>query len=311
MRKSALESPVWSGCQQTVGLVRSAGSSSGSMGCCPVSPCITFNQERRLAFELQRGRLVARDWVERQGFGFAPASAPSLRRPSASTRPCTLSHGLCSHPCGAALANPTGSRNYASACLGRTGYDTHTLSVRSVTLDTLKARTHTHRRRRPANAGQRYPAEILTPDEVRGLIKACSNRALTGIRNRALLVLLYRAGCRISEALRLLPKDLDRANGTASVLRGKGGTRRTIGRSCGSSWEALASEPLGLGGLKSLRVSHRVVFPVAGRERESPLYRGLDRDFGRFERWRRDFVAVGACAAWGGRCSTRMPRTAG
>src|SRR5438552_869011 len=28
-------------------------------------------------------------------------------------------------------------------------------------------------RRPPANAGQRYPAEILTPDEVRALIKAC------------------------------------------------------------------------------------------------------------------------------------------
>src|SRR4029450_577709 len=82
---------------------------------------------------------------------------------------------------------------------------------------------------RPANKGLRYPAEILTADEVRALIKACSNRAPTGIRNRALLVLLYRAGCRISEALRLLPKDLDRANGTATVLRGKGGTRRTIG----------------------------------------------------------------------------------
>ena len=85
------------------------------------------------------------------------------------------------------------------------------------------------RRRWPANKGQRYPAEILTADEVRALIRACSNRAPTGIRNRALLVLLYRAGCRISEALRLLPKDLDRAAGTATVLRGKGGTRRTIG----------------------------------------------------------------------------------
>jgi site-specific recombinase XerD len=85
------------------------------------------------------------------------------------------------------------------------------------------------RRRRPANKGQRYPAEILTADEVRSLITACSNRAPTGIRNRALLVLLYRAGCRISEALRLRPKDLDRAAGTVTVLRGKGGTRRTIG----------------------------------------------------------------------------------
>src|SRR5436309_9519667 len=84
-------------------------------------------------------------------------------------------------------------------------------------------------RRRPANAGQRYPAEILTPDEVRALIKACSNRAPTGIRNRALLVLLYRGGLRITEALRLHPKDLDRAAGTVTVLRGKGGKRRTIG----------------------------------------------------------------------------------
>jgi site-specific recombinase XerD len=64
---------------------------------------------------------------------------------------------------------------------------------------------------------------------VRALITACSNRAPTGIRNRALLVLLYRAGCGISEASRLLPKDLDRTNGTATVLRGKGGKRRTIG----------------------------------------------------------------------------------
>ena len=84
-------------------------------------------------------------------------------------------------------------------------------------------------RQRPANADQRYPAEILTPDEVRALIKACSNRAPTGIRNRALLVLLYRGGLRIAEALGLHPKDLDRAAGTVTVLRGKGGQRRTVG----------------------------------------------------------------------------------
>jgi len=67
------------------------------------------------------------------------------------------------------------------------------------------------------------------PDEVRALIKACSNRAPTGIRNRALLVLLYRGGLRVSEALRLYPKDLDRDAGTVTVLVGKGGKRRTIG----------------------------------------------------------------------------------
>lgn len=83
--------------------------------------------------------------------------------------------------------------------------------------------------RRPANAGKSYPVEVLTPDEVRVLIKACSNRAPTGVRNRALLVVLYRAGLRVSEALQLAPKDVDRALGTVTVLRGKGGKRRTVG----------------------------------------------------------------------------------
>jgi site-specific recombinase XerD len=83
--------------------------------------------------------------------------------------------------------------------------------------------------RHPANAGNTYPAEILTPEEVRALITMCSNRAPTGIRNRALIVVLYRGGVRISEALTLFPKDLDRMAGTVTVLHGKGGKRRTIG----------------------------------------------------------------------------------
>jgi site-specific recombinase XerD len=82
---------------------------------------------------------------------------------------------------------------------------------------------------RPANAGKRYPAEILTADEVRALIAVCSKRAPTGIRNRALLVLLYRGGLRISEALALKPKDVDAASGTITVLHGKGDRRRTVG----------------------------------------------------------------------------------
>ena len=69
---------------------------------------------------------------------------------------------------------------------------------------------------------------------MRALIKACSNRAPTDIRNRALLVALYRGGLRVSEALGLHPKDLDRAAGTVTVLRGKGGKRRTIGLDAGA-----------------------------------------------------------------------------
>ncbi len=61
--------------------------------------------------------------------------------------------------------------------------------------------------REPANKGKKYPPEVLTPDEVRGLIEACSSRAPTGIRNRALIVVMYRGGLRVGETLALRPKE--------------------------------------------------------------------------------------------------------
>jgi site-specific recombinase XerD len=85
------------------------------------------------------------------------------------------------------------------------------------------------RRFAPANKGKTYPPEILSEDEVRQLVRACSNRAPTGIRNRALLTLLYRTGLRISEALGLYPKDLDPAEGRVVVRHGKGDKARVVG----------------------------------------------------------------------------------
>lgn len=49
--------------------------------------------------------------------------------------------------------------------------------------------------------GETLPAELLTPAEVAAIIGGCSTVSRTGIRNRALLTLLYRSGIRISEAL--------------------------------------------------------------------------------------------------------------
>jgi site-specific recombinase XerD len=86
-----------------------------------------------------------------------------------------------------------------------------------------------HRGRVPANKGRKFPAEVLTPDEVKALLRACSSRAPTGIRNRALIAVLYRGGLRLGEALALMPKDLDPAQGTITVLHGKGDRRRTVG----------------------------------------------------------------------------------
>jgi site-specific recombinase XerD len=50
-----------------------------------------------------------------------------------------------------------------------------------------------------------------------------------GHRLRALIVLLWRAGLRISEALALQESDLDRERGAVLVRHGKGGKRREVG----------------------------------------------------------------------------------
>ena len=67
---------------------------------------------------------------------------------------------------------------------------------------------------------------------------ACSTRAPTGLRNRALIALLYRGLLRIDEALGLKPKDLNRAAGTVRVLHGKGNKARTVGLDDGA-WAVL------------------------------------------------------------------------
>src|SRR4051812_35585886 len=84
------------------------------------------------------------------------------------------------------------------------------------------------------NKGKKFPAEPLTADEAKRLINACSRQAPSGIRNRALLTALYRAGLRVSEALGLMPKDCNIEAGTLRVLKGKGRTARTVGLDSGA-----------------------------------------------------------------------------
>lgn len=77
--------------------------------------------------------------------------------------------------------------------------------------------------------GRSFPVEILTPDEIQRLIRAASGRAPTGVRNRALIAVLYRSGLRVSEALALYPKDVNEHRGAINILRGKGGGQRIAG----------------------------------------------------------------------------------
>jgi site-specific recombinase XerD len=81
----------------------------------------------------------------------------------------------------------------------------------------------------PANKDRRYRAEVLSRAEAGALIAACSAASMTGIRNRALITVLYRGGLRISEALALRPADVDPERGTVRVMDGKGHKPHTVG----------------------------------------------------------------------------------
>lgn len=50
-----------------------------------------------------------------------------------------------------------------------------------------------------------------------------------GLRLRALIIVLWRAGLRISEALALAETDLDPVRGAILLRQGKGGKRREVG----------------------------------------------------------------------------------
>jgi site-specific recombinase XerD len=85
-----------------------------------------------------------------------------------------------------------------------------------------------HRGRPPRNKGEQYPADPPTVEEIVTVMRTVGDRS-NGHRLRALIVLLWRAGLRISEALALQESDLDQSRGAVLVRRGKGGKRREVG----------------------------------------------------------------------------------
>ncbi len=94
-----------------------------------------------------------------------------------------------------------------------------------------------HAGRPPRNKGQRYPADPPTVAEIVTVMGAAGDGA-HGRRLRALIVVLWRAGLRIHEALALTQSDLDARRGPLLVRRGKGGRRREVGMD-DWAWEEL------------------------------------------------------------------------
>ncbi len=85
-----------------------------------------------------------------------------------------------------------------------------------------------HQGRPPRNKGLRYPPDPPTVEGIIAVMRAAGDRP-DGLRLRGVIVVLWRAGLRISEALALAESDLDRTRGAVLVRRGKGGKRREVG----------------------------------------------------------------------------------
>jgi site-specific recombinase XerD len=94
-----------------------------------------------------------------------------------------------------------------------------------------------HTGRVPRNKGQRYPADPPTVEEIVAVMRQTTDDR-HGYRVRAMIVVLWRAGLRVQEALALIESDLDDRRGSLLVRHGKGGRRREIGMDAWG-WEQL------------------------------------------------------------------------
>jgi integrase len=80
----------------------------------------------------------------------------------------------------------------------------------------------------PGNKGLRYPADPPKVEEIIAVMRA-AGESPHGQRLPGLIVILWRAGLRVQEALALTEADLDQRRGSPLGRRGKGGRRREVG----------------------------------------------------------------------------------
>jgi site-specific recombinase XerD len=96
-----------------------------------------------------------------------------------------------------------------------------------------------HTGRAPGNKGQRYAADPPTVDEIIAVMRHARD-VRYGNRLNGLIVVLWRAGLRINEALSLTETDLDERRGSILVRHGKNDRRREVGM---DAWGWTALQP--------------------------------------------------------------------
>jgi integrase len=85
-----------------------------------------------------------------------------------------------------------------------------------------------HARRPPRNKDFRYPPDPPRVEEIVAVMRQ-AGESDHGLRLRALIVVLWRAGLRIGEAMALTEPDLEPGRGSLLIRQGKGGKRREVG----------------------------------------------------------------------------------
>jgi integrase/recombinase XerD len=118
--------------------------------------------------------------------------------------------------------------------------------------------------------GRKNP-EILEPSEAAALVGACRKRSKTGRRNRAILLLMLRAGLRVSEVCNAKRENV-REDGWLEIKQGKGKKDRAVQLQDQETLDALASwlavapeSPYLVSTLKGGRVSRDYVWRMSKR----------------------------------------------
>lgn len=133
----------------------------------------------------------------------------------------------------------------------------------------------------PPNYGRTFPAEVLERPELDRLLEAAENNGycpIVGQRNRTLLIVLWRSGLRLAEALDLEIRDLDLQRGRLTVREGKGKKRRVVGLDPGALEEIKAWLSMRASKISNSPYVFCTIIHGAGRRMSTTTWQGTIKD---------------------------------
>lgn len=90
-----------------------------------------------------------------------------------------------------------------------------------------KTRTKTTTPVKKAKTAPLVPS-VFSIGEIQGILNSIT-LSVSGIRNRALIAIMFAGGLRVSEAINLMPSDIDKNKNEILIRNGKGGKTRRVG----------------------------------------------------------------------------------